>query len=326
MIRLRPSALAAPLIAAALFAPTTAVAGPHRYLVVPFENLSRERSLNWIGDALALSLADRLELLGMRTAGRGERLDALESLGLPDGKPLSLASASRLAAAVRADRLVTGTFNYDPNVGVVVSGMLLDPRSVNQIWEGTHPGALARILSLMDPLVLEAAAKDTSRLSPADPSTLGTFSDPPLTVYETLVKALLEPEPERRLAALQKALGMDRRSTAIRRAIAFEQFDGGRLAEALATLDGIAADQCPDGWRLHLLRARILAAQGNLDAALQSLSKSIAAGDSADAHLLLARLSSTRGETARARAEIEIARGLDPGNPELASVGNVTPR
>lgn len=318
---LRPGLLRLLAGAAALLAAAGAAsAGPRRYLVVPFENLSAERSLNWIGEALAISLADRLELLGMRTVTRAERLDALEALGLPDGKPLTLASTIKVASSVRADRFVAGNFTYDPNNGVVVSGRLLDVEAARQIWEGSRPGTLAGVFSLMDPLVLEAASLDEARVSSAAPSSLSTISDPPLTIYEILVRGMQEPEPSSRLAALQKGLDMDRRSIPLRRAIAFEQFDGGRLPDSLASLDGIDAASCPDGWRLHLLRARILAAQGDLDASIAALSKSIAAGDSADAHVLLARLLATRGDAPRANAEIDLAAGLDPGHPDLPAV------
>jgi len=291
--------------------------------VLPFENLSSERSLNWLGDALAMSLSDRLELLGMRTVTRVERIDALEGLGIPDGKPVTLATTLKIVAAVRADRVVTGSFTYDAKNGVVVSGRLLDAGAAREIWEANRPGTLAGIFALMDPFVIEAANRDDSRLSPQAPSALASIGDPPLTVYEILVRALLETEPERRLSALLKALDMDRRSITVRRAVAIEQFDQGLLADALASVDALPAEACPDGWRMHLLRGRILAARGDLDGAVASLAKSIALGDSAGAHLLLARLSASRGDMARAQAEVDLAAGLDPGNPELEAVRSI---
>jgi len=305
---------------AALLVAAPALASPRRYLVVPFENLSSERSLNWLGEALSLSLADRLEVLGMRTVTRSERIEGLESIGLPDGKPLTVASILKLASAVRADRIVTGSFTYDPNSGVVVAGRLLDRASTAQIWEGSRPGTLSGILGLMDPLVLEAAARDEARVSPAAPSALTSIQDPPLTVYEILIRGLQEADPEKRLESLRKGLAATGRSPALRRAIVFEQFESGNLPEALAALDDLDAAACPDAWRVHLLRARILATRGDIDGSIAALSRSIAAGDSAEAHLLLARLAASRGEKGRSRTEADIAAGLDPGNPDLPRV------
>jgi len=311
---------------ALLAATLPATAGTRRYVVLPFENLSSERSLSWLGDALAMSLSDRLELLGMRTVTRVERLDALEGLGIPDGKPVTLATALKIVASVRADRVVTGSFTYDPKSGVSVTGRLLDAGAAREIWEGTRPGTLAGIFALMDPLVIEAANGDASRLSPAAAGALTSIPDPPLPVYEILVRALQETEPEKRLAALRRALDVDQRSIPVLRAIALEQLDQGLLADALASVDAAPAEAGPDGWRMHLLRGRILAARGDLDGAVAALGKSIALGDSADAHLLLARLSASRGDADRAQAEVDLAAGIDPGNPELEAVRRLARR
>src|SRR5262245_44612169 len=144
-VRARPAsavkAAAGFVIAVAVTAPTWAA--PQRYLIFPFENLSSERSLNWLGEALAMSLADRFELLGMRAAPRAERLDAQDVLGLPGGTALTLASQMKLAGAVRATRLVTGTYKFDPANGVTVTGYLIDAAGGARLWDTSRPGTLA---------------------------------------------------------------------------------------------------------------------------------------------------------------------------------------
>ncbi|HZE89533.1 MAG TPA: tetratricopeptide repeat protein [Verrucomicrobiae bacterium] len=312
------AARGAAALAVALCLPHAAFgATPHRYLVLPFENVSAERSLNWIGEALALGVADRLELMGLHALARAERLDAMEAAGVPDGKAVTLATTLKIVAAARADRFVTGTFRFDPKSGVTVTYRLFDAGRATEISDGTRSGALSGVFSLTDPLVAEAVGRDLDGAATALPPTLASFADPPLPIYEAMVRALLETEPERRLSALQKALEMDHRSGPVRRYLALEQIGQGQLPEALASLEGVAAESSPDGWRVNLLRARILAAQGNLDGATAALARSIAARDTAEAHLLLARLSATRGDAARAAAEIDLAAGLDPTHPEL---------
>ncbi|MBI3449830.1 MAG: tetratricopeptide repeat protein [Acidobacteria bacterium] len=278
----RAAALA---VALALPHPSLAAA-PHRYLVLPFENVSAERSLNWIGEALALGVADRLELLGLHALTRSERLDSLEAAGVPDGKAVTLATTLKIVTAARADRFITGTFSFDPKSGVTVACRLFDAARAREVWDGARTGTLAGVFALTDPLVTEAAAGDADRAATTPPSALAAFADPPLPIYEALVRALLEAEPERRLAALSKALEMDRRSAPVRRSLALEQIGQGQLADALANLEAIPADSSPDGWRIHLLRARVLAAQGNLDGSTAALARSIAARDTAEAHTL----------------------------------------
>lgn len=318
--RAGPAVLALIGAAALAAAPAASGAGARRYLILPFENVSSEPGLNWLGEALAMSLADRFELLGMRTVGREERAEAQDALGFPPGTPTTLATSLRLAGLLRAGRMVTGTYTFDPGSGVTVAGRLVDVEGARQIWEGKRPGTLAGIFRLMDPLVLEAAAQDDARLSPASPSTIGSVSDPPLPLYEAIVRGLKEPDPERRVAALEKGLEMNRQAPSLLRALGWALFAAERPAEALERLNAVPDEAAPDAWRVHLLRARIHVARNETEAAEASLARSIAAADSADAHLLLARIHAARGDLPRARAELDLAAGLDPAHPEVADV------
>lgn len=295
-------------------------AGPHRYLVMPFENLSSEPSLNWLGEAIAISVAERLELLGMRTVTRRERLDALEDLSLPPGTPLSLATTFRIAESVRARRLVVGSFTFEQANGVEVAARLIELETMKPIWEGRRPGRLAGIFSLSDPLVLAAAANDENRVSAAAPGELEAVSDPPLPLYEIIVRATFERTPEERIAALEKGLELNSRSEPLREALAFATADAGLIDEALANLDAVPPESSLTGWRLYLLRARLLVVKGETDKAIEALHRSIAAGENAEAHLLLARLSIRKGDRLRAKTELDLAAGLDPGHPDIPDI------
>ncbi|MBI3449832.1 MAG: hypothetical protein HY049_13060 [Acidobacteria bacterium] len=66
--------------------------------------------------------------------------------------------------------------------------------------------------------------------------------------------------------------------------------------------------------------------EGNLDGSAAALARSIAARDTAEAHLLLARLSANRGDAARAAAKIDNAAGLDPTNPQFEAMRKLTLR
>lgn len=312
-----------PAVALALLAALAAdglLAGPRRYLVIPFENLSSEPSLAWLGEALSERVASRLELMGMRTVTRTERLDALADLALPNGPPLTMATMLRVAERVRAERLVTGSFSYEARNGVKVMGRLLDLEDMKQIWNGTRPGTLAGIFGLMDPLVLEAASRDRDRLASTTPGDLASIADPPLPLYEIIVETRAEPEPERRAALLEKALEQNRQSAHLRRALAEALSEAGRLKEALDHLEKIPAKSAPDAWRLYLHSARLRVASGDIEGAMADLSRSVEAGDNAEAHLLLARLHADRGELFKARAEAKLAAELDPGHPDLVEL------
>jgi TolB-like protein len=295
-------------------------AGPRRYLVMPFDNRSEEPSLDWLGEALAMSLSGRLEALGMRTVSRIERLDALEQGSMPSGVPLTLASALRVASVVRAHRLVTGTFLYRSSSEVEVRARLIDLGPPGQIWEGTRSGTLAGIFRLTEPMALEVAGHDDARVARDGPAPLASMPDPPLPLYEIIVRGLQESVPEKRVAALRKGLEADSGSPSLLRALTFALFDAGLRQEALHRLDALDPGRFPDGWRLHLLRARILLAHDEVDGAFAALSRSVDAGESADAHLLLARLHAGRGQWTAASVELDLAEGLDPGHPDLVDI------
>jgi len=300
-----------------LLAASAAEAGPRRYLVMPFENLSSEPSLSWLGEAVAKSLEDRLEVLGMRTVSRRERADALEDLSLPEDAPFTLATTFRLAERMRASRVVTGSFDYDPKAGVMVKARLVDLDGKRQLWQGSRSGSLAKIFTLMDPLVKAAALADGNRVSPAPMDALAEVEDPPLPVYEVIIRSLSEDEPEQRVAALEKGLEIDTRSAPLMRALAFANADAGRVEESLRRIAAIPDESKARDWRLYLLEARMKMAEKDEAGAMEALSRSISVGESAGAHLLMARIYAARGEKDRASAEIDLAEGLDPGHPGI---------
>jgi tetratricopeptide (TPR) repeat protein len=259
----------------------------------------------------------------MRTVARSERLDAQEGFGLPSGTPLTLASQMKLAGSLRATRLVTGTYKFDPANGVTVTGYLIDAALGTRLWDASRPGTLAKIFGLMDPIVLKAADFDRDRLSRVPLNAITSVADPPLPIFEVIVRSQQEADPDRRVTALEKGLDMNSKSPALLRALAFALYDAGRNADAIARIDAIPDGSLPDAWRLHLLRARILMVRNDTDAAIAALSKSIAAGNSADAHVYLARVLIGRGDRVRAQTEIDVAAALDPGHPEIPEVRSI---
>jgi TolB-like protein len=80
------------------------------FLVVPFENASRNSDLDWVCESYVEALSENLQADGRTAISREERLAALEHLGLPVYGPLSHASVLRLGEEVGADWVVVGRF------------------------------------------------------------------------------------------------------------------------------------------------------------------------------------------------------------------------
>ncbi len=92
---------------------------PSRILVLPFDNVKREASIFWLGEASAVVLADDLNSLGAGAITREERRSAFERLQVPATAILSDATVIRIGRLVGASEVVTGTLQLDDNTLVV---------------------------------------------------------------------------------------------------------------------------------------------------------------------------------------------------------------
>src|SRR5687767_15886870 len=95
----------------ALLIPNSASAqsSSERFLVVPFENPTREARIYWVSEAAAVLLGDNLNALGRHPHSRDQRLDALQRLQVPPVVTLSHAAVIRLGQVVGATHVVIGS-------------------------------------------------------------------------------------------------------------------------------------------------------------------------------------------------------------------------
>jgi len=78
-------------------------------LVLPFDPVEANPEQVWVGPAASELLARGLAVAGVPVAGRAERLRAQAALELPQVS-LTRATSLRIAEALGANRLVTGTY------------------------------------------------------------------------------------------------------------------------------------------------------------------------------------------------------------------------
>ena len=68
---------------------TLAAQSSERILVMPFENVSRDGRIVWLGEAAAVLLADNLNAIGLDAITREERRRAFERLQVPPAASLT---------------------------------------------------------------------------------------------------------------------------------------------------------------------------------------------------------------------------------------------
>ena len=312
-------------------APVHAAAAAGRtYLILPFENIAEDRSLDWLSTGLSLSLGEYLVGWGSQAAVRlvdeDERSVLLEGSGIPSGATLTLASALELGRRMRAhpgsarpDRLVLGRFN-------LVEGTLsLSARAIDLEAEKARPWVTRQgpLQSLMR--VQLALAGDFARDQGMQVGTLpdATAKDPPgdlpLLAFQTYCKAMAETDLKKRLQLLRKAVqqfpAYGRAAYQAAALLAKED----RWDDAGAMLDkaGDAAFPYPFTPGYQLLAAAVALRRGDPATALKAASRALSYADSARGHLLLGRALLASGQEEQARSELDRARTLDPSEPEI---------
>lgn len=80
------------------------------FLVFPPENLTKTKTLSWVGEGLAIAISEECQVPGVDTISWEERVRFLEASDLPPNSTLSRASMIRVAQRVAADRIIYGKY------------------------------------------------------------------------------------------------------------------------------------------------------------------------------------------------------------------------
>ena len=188
------------------------VAGPT--LIVPFDGGSDPRA-SWMGEGVALLLADDLNGLGGDAITRDERIRALERLQVPARATLTRGTVIKIGQLVGAATVVTGRLDFDGDaLAVHVEAIRIDTGRVTADF--AERGRLTDLLA-----TIERIAR---RLLPAStvPTAVVEQQHPPLSAFENFVKGLIAETPSTQVGYLEKAIALD------------PNFDRARLALAAA--------------------------------------------------------------------------------------------
>ncbi len=178
----------------------SAVQSAERYLVIPFENPSKEARISWLGEASAVLLADDLNMLGRRAYTREERLEAFGQLQMPPAASLSHATVIRLGQVVGASHVVIGSFTLTGSQIVVrAQNIRLDSgRMENEIVES---GALESLFAIFE--------RVSRRLTGATGQVGQSPDRPTLLVFEQYIKGLVASATTAKVAHLESAIKSD---------------------------------------------------------------------------------------------------------------------
>ena len=184
-----------------------------RLLVVPFD-AGRDARVSWLGEGVALLLADDINALGGDAIARDERLRAFDRLQVPPRTTLTDGTIIRIGQLLGATTVVTGKVDLTERaLAVQVQALRIDTGRIIADFE--ERGPLDDLLKMV-----ERAARrlvPTGAAIPHDDS-----MHPPLVAFEPFVRGLLAESADSQVALLEKALSVhpafDRARLALSRA------------------------------------------------------------------------------------------------------------
>lgn len=317
------AALAVPASAPAAEAPAPAPAAI-TYLILPFENVAEDPSLDWLSSGLVLALAEDVLGLQARVVDDDDRSVLLEGSGIPPGAPLTLASALELgrkmrsrAETARPDRLILGRFTVEEG------RLTISARSIDLAAEKARPwisreGRLKNLLEVQTALALALARDEGLPISEGRSDLMKKqVGDLPLLAFETYCRAMAEIDTKQRLQLLRRAIqeypGYPKAVyQAASLLVKAERWD-----EAAGMLERASTPPHPYEADSQLLAAAIALQKRDPQGAAAAARRALDLSDTARAHLVLGRALLASGDRAAAQAELDRAAALDPAEPEI---------
>jgi tetratricopeptide (TPR) repeat protein/TolB-like protein len=191
-------------LALALAVSSAAHADSSTVLVFPFENLSNDRTLDWIGEGISELIIGRLQPEpGVYICAREERITAYDKLGIPETALLSRATALKLGWEIGSDNIVTGSFSGTAGRFQIVALLVdMEAGSARQI----------KVEGKLEDLIPLTASLSWQLLKKIVPGTASPESDytarppTPRSAFENYVRGILNQDLQKRIEFLQTAV------------------------------------------------------------------------------------------------------------------------
>jgi len=216
-------------------------------LVMPFENVTRDARIFWLGEASAVLLTDDVNALGGDAVTRQERQQAFKRLQVPPAAALTDATLIRIGQVVGAAEIVVGAIQLEQDVLVVrARAIALDTGRVR--LDITERGPLADLFATFERIARRIAP-------PSEKSSEDIRRQhPPLDVFANFIKGLLAETPQTAISYLWAALKLQPNFERARLALWDVYANQGDYGHALDAVESWPADS-PFARRAQFLAA-----------------------------------------------------------------------
>ncbi len=199
-----------PDVARAAVSPA-AIPGPipgRLLLVLPFDNLSDQPNLDWIGEAVPLVLNRRLASAGFLPISRDDRLYALDHLGLPTTFHPSRASTIRLAQTLDADYIVVGSFSLSGS-RLRAKAQVLKVDALHMSPPVEEEADMTRLLDVLNSLAWGLARQIDPTFAVARNTFVAAGAGARMDAFENYTRGLVESDPREQIRHLKEAARLD---------------------------------------------------------------------------------------------------------------------
>jgi len=228
-------------------AETGPASGSRVLLVLPFDNRTGQPSLEWIREAAAEILSNRLASAGFNSMNRADRIYALDHLGLPQGFHPSRASSIKLAETLDADSIIVGSYVTD-GAGIVAEAQLVDVTHLRMSKPVTARGEMREMIAVFDSLAWKLARQIDPGFKVTQDTFVAAGSGLRLDAFEQYIRGITEPDQQERLRHLNQSVLLSSKFSPAwmalgREEYASQQYEQAAEAFAKVGVNGADADE-----------------------------------------------------------------------------------
>jgi len=210
-------------------------------LVLPFENHTFQPNLDWIGEGSADILNRRLDSAGFLTISRGDRLYALDHLGLPLSFQPSHATTIRIAQMLDADSVVFGSYTLTGD-RLTASAQVLDVKALKLSPPIQQDGDLKNLLDTLNSLAWRVARQLDPSYSVAQQTFLAADNPLHVDAFENYIRGMIAESPSERIVHLKEAVRLNPSFTPAWFALGTAYFANQDYDSAAATFGRLSKD------------------------------------------------------------------------------------
>ena len=210
-------------------------------LVLPFENHTSQPNLDWIGEAAADILNRRMAAAGFLSISRGDRLYALDRLGLPQSFQPSRATTIRIAQNLDADSVILGSYTVTGD-RLSASAQILDVKALKLSAPIQQEADLKNLLDILNSLAWRIARQLDPSYSVAEQTFLAADAPLQVNAFENYIRGTIAEAPAERVIHLKEAVRLNPTFTPAWFALGMAYFANQDYDAAAATFGHLSKD------------------------------------------------------------------------------------